>query len=91
MTYNEKWERAINPGNIDVVMMAMVEAAIALLNNPATDAEVAKYAAMCLNYPQEYAKRMAPGVMLSAPKAVDADIKSAVAGVFSAYAGVQAV
>lgn len=91
MTYKTKWELAINPDNINLAMMAIVDVALELLANPATNATVAAYAAATLNSPESYAKRMIVGVAQQAEGTADNQIKTAVEAVFPYYAGVQAV
>ena len=91
MAYKDKWELAINPDNINLVMMAMVDVSLELLADPATDATVAAYAVSCLNSPESYAKRITYGVVFVATGVTDTAIKAAVEAVLPAYAGVQAV
>ena len=91
MTYLDKWELAVNKDNINLVMMAMVDVALGLLDEPATDPTVAAYAAACLNSPQSYAVRITLGVVFVATATNDAAIRTAVLSVLPAYAGVQAV
>lgn len=91
MAYIDKWELAVNKDNINLVMMSMVDVALELLDDPATDVGVAEYAASCLNSPQSYAERMTLGVVFVATGTDDPAIKAAVESVFPAYAGVQAV
>ena len=90
MSYSTKWELAINPDNINLVMMAMVDVALELLADAGTDATVATYAAAALNSPVAYAKRMTYGVVHEASGVADAAVKEAVEAVFPYYAGLQA-
>ena len=90
MSYKDKWELAVNQSNIDLVMMAMVDVSLELLADPATDAQVAAYAASALNNPQSYAKRLTVGVVHEATGISDADVKAAVQAVLPYYAGLQA-
>lgn len=90
MSYKQKWALGVNQDNVAVVMMAMVDVAIELLADPATDAGVAAYATSCLNSPRTFAEQMTLGVVFVATEVADAVIKSAVEQVFPAYAGLQA-
>jgi len=90
MSYEKKWQLAVQKDNINLVMMAMVEAAIQLINNPSTDPKVVEYAASCLNSPWSRARLMTLGVVHYTNSTDDAAIKAAVDAVFSAYAGLQA-
>ena len=88
MAYIDKWSLAMNQDNIALVMMAMVDVALELMADPATEESLASYATNCLNSPKSYAERMVLGVVLTASSTSDAAIKAAVQEVFPAYAGV---
>ena len=90
MTYWTKWEAAIKPDNVYLVLMAMVDVALELMADLATVATVAAYATLCLISPMVYAERLAFGVVFEASNTTDAELKSAVEAVFPYYAGVQA-
>ena len=90
MSYLNKWQLAVDKDNVNLVMMAMVEASIQIINDPSADPKVVEYATGCLNSPWSRAKLMTLGVVHYATSTKDADIKAAVDSVFSAYAGLQA-
>jgi hypothetical protein len=73
------------------VQQAAVAAAIALLNDPATDVRLANYCAALLNQPQQFARNLAFGV--ASNQAVtkgsgDSDLQWTVNSLMGAYAGV---
>lgn len=90
--FEEQYALATSPAFVQQVQMAAINAAIALMADPATDERLANYCATLLNSPRAVAANLAFGVAANpavTEKSSNSDLQWTVNSLMAAYAGVR--
>ncbi len=91
--FEQQYNLATSPTFLQQVQMAAINAAIALMADPATDERLANYCATLLNSPRVVAVNLAFGVAANpaiTEKSSNSDLQWTVNSLMRAYAGVLA-